>query len=255
MTVEKGTRWLAWEGCRNARDLGGYRTMDGRMTRWGAITRSDTPSALTATGQAALVAYGIRAIIDLRRPDELNRSPNPFAAPNGHGIAYANLSLSDPEEAVTSVHYTSLTDDHTLVNDYREKLERSASRIAAIMSAIARATEGGVLIHCAAGKDRTGLVCALLLGLVGVDRETIAADYALSARVRWPEDAEWLANGPGERADRERALERWSARAEVMGEIVEQWEEQYGSAEEYLLRAGVTEGDIWYLRTRLIPHL
>jgi hypothetical protein len=69
------TRRLAWEGCLNARDLGGYRTADGRETRWGAVVRSDSPAALTEAGRAALADYGVRAIVDLRLPTELADAP------------------------------------------------------------------------------------------------------------------------------------------------------------------------------------
>jgi protein-tyrosine phosphatase len=90
------TRLLEWEGCLNARDLGGYATEGGRETRWGAVVRSDSPAALTEVGRAALAAYGVRAIVDLRLPAELADHPNPFAEPGDHGIAYTNVSFIDP---------------------------------------------------------------------------------------------------------------------------------------------------------------
>lgn len=245
-------RWLAWEGVRNARDLGGYRTADGRETRWGAVARSDELSPLTDAGRVALLAHGIRTIIDLRRPDETTRVPNPFAAPGTHPVAYMNLPLTDPDIPQAPVHYDTLTDDHSLADDYRDRLTQFAPRVGAILSATARAPAGGVLIHCAAGKDRTGLVCALLLDLVDVDHETIAADYALSAAVQWPEDAEWLAHGPGKRAARERALARWEARPDVMRMILTHLDTDYGGAAGYLLRAGVTSDDLARLHARLV---
>jgi len=253
-TDQDDARWLAWEGCRNARDLGGYRTTDGRHTRRGAIARSDELSPLTAAGQATLIADGIRTIIDLRAPNEQTRAPNPFATPGNHSVAYANLPLNDPDALAVPVHYGTLTDDHSLADDYRDRLTRYARRIGAILTAIARAPAGGVLIHCAAGKDRTGIVCALLLDLVGVDHETIAADYALSAMVQWPEDAEWLALAydPGERATRERDLARWAARPEVMHAILAHLDVQYDGAVGYLRQSGMTPDDLALLHARLV---
>jgi protein-tyrosine phosphatase len=242
---EQRVRRLTWEGCLNARDLGGYPTLDGRETRWGAIVRSDNPAELTAAGRAALVAHGVRSIVDLRTPDEVAHHPNPFAGPGPHGIAYTNVSLLDPA-AEPPAGFT------TLADDYKRMLDRFRPSVAAIMTAIARAPAGGVLVHCMAGKDRTGIVSALLLELVGVPRETIGADYALTAECLRPREEEWLANGPGERADRERALATYAARAEVMLEVLDDLDRRHGGVEAYLLEAGVTGEDITRLRERLL---
>jgi protein-tyrosine phosphatase len=129
-------------------------------------------------------------------------------------------------------------------------LDRFQSPIAAVMETIANASDGVVLVHCAAGKDRTGLICALLLGLAGVPRETIAADYALSAECLRPRTEEWLQKGPGERAERE--LVRSNPRAEVMLEVLDYIEAQYGGVEAYLLEAGLVAPDITRLRERLV---
>ena len=241
------TRLLAWEGCLNARDLGGYRTADGRETRWGAVVRSDSLTPLTEAGRAALVAHGVRSIIDLRLPRELEEYPNPFAEPGDHGIAYTNLSLIDPGR--TSEQSEDFT---TLAADYQRMLDRYAPQVAAIMTAIAEAPEGGVLIHCMAGKDRTGQVSALLLDLAGVDRETIGADYALTAECLRPRDEEYLENGPGDRAERERLLTLYSPLAEVMIETLAHLDERHGGTERYLLAAGVTPDTIARLRERLL---
>jgi protein tyrosine/serine phosphatase len=84
------TRRLAWDGCLNARDLGGYPTGDGGRTRWGAVVRSDSVAALTEAGRQALLDYGVRSMVDLRLPQEVAAHPNPFAEPGDHGVAYTN---------------------------------------------------------------------------------------------------------------------------------------------------------------------
>src|SRR4030095_1754755 len=87
----------------------------------------------------------------------------------------------------------------TLAEDYLQMLDRYRQGVAEAMAAIASApADGAVLIHCAAGKDRTGLISALLLGLVDVPAETIAADYALTAELLRPREREWLAGLPPE---------------------------------------------------------
>jgi protein-tyrosine phosphatase len=240
------TRLLDWEGGLNARDLGGYETRDGRETRWGAVVRSAALGTLTEAGRAALADYGVRTIVDLRLPDELDREPNPFADPGDHGIAYTNVSFIDPAAAPPDAV-------GTLAEDYLRMLDHYRGGVADAMAAVAQAPEGGVLIHCAAGKDRTGLIAALLLGLVDVPAETIADDYALTAELLRARDLEWLENGPGERADREALLARFAPTAEVMLEVLRQLTERYGGVEPYLLEAGVSRGDLRRLRDRLLP--
>ena len=245
MTIEREwTRRLAWEGCLNARDIGGYATAQGGETRWGEVVRSDSPAALTSAGRAALADYGVRAIVDLRLPEEISDHPNPYAEPGDHGIAYTNVSIIDPAAGFPP-------DTITLAENYLWMLDRFAGPVAEVMAAVANAPEGGVLVHCAAGKDRTGLISALLLGLVEVPADTIAADYALTAECLRPREEEWLENGPGERAEREAILARFAPTAEVMREVLDQLTRRYGGVEQYLVHAGVTQEDLDRLRGRL----
>ena len=242
---EEQTRHLAWEGCYNVRDLGGYKTRDGKVTRWGAIVRTDNLARLTDAGRTSLVDYGVRSIVDLRRPDELAEYPNPFATTGVHDVVYTNISLIDPARP-NPEGFT------TLANDYKRILDDFAPAMAEIMHVIAAAPEGAVLIHCMAGKDRTGMVAAILLDLADVPRETIAQDYALSAEYLRPLDEEWLESGPGEREERARHLARYIPRAEVMLEVLSHLDERYGGVEAYLLFAGVSPRDIDLLRARLL---
>jgi protein-tyrosine phosphatase len=229
VTIEREwTRRLAWEGVLNARDLGGYPAAGGRETRWGAVVRSDSLGDLTAAGQAALAGYGVRAIVDLRLADEIARHPNPFASPGDHGVAYTNVSVIDPAAGFPP-------DTDTLAGNYLWMLDQFRGFVAEVIAAVAGAPDGGVLIHCAAGKDRTGLISALLLGLVGVPAEA------------------WLAAAPPEeRAEREALLARYAPRAEVMLEVLAGLEERYGGVEGYLLAAGVSRADLERLRERLV---
>jgi protein-tyrosine phosphatase len=170
-------RVLAWEGCRNVRDLGGLSTSDGRLTRWGAIIRADNPARLTAQGWSALYAYGIRTVITLRTygmvEDELNFTP-----------PYSDLVMVQvPIEDITDmefVHQWAATDLWSTPLYYKDALRRWPERHAAAISAIAQARSGGVLFHCIRGNDRTGIIALLLLTLVGVTPEEILADYELS---------------------------------------------------------------------------
>jgi protein-tyrosine phosphatase len=247
VTIERERmRRLAWEGLLNARDLGGYPTADGRQTRWGAVVRSDSLAALTPAGRQALLDYRVRSMVDLRLPAEVARRPNPFAEPDAHGVAYVNVSFLDPATPPPE------DEDVRLADDYKGMLDRFREPVAAVMAAIANAPEGGVLVHCAAGKDRTGLIAALLLGLVGVAPETIAADYALTAECLRPRNEAWLEDGPGDREERVALLARFAPTAEVMLEVLDHLHKRYGGVEPYLLEAGVSPADLARLRERLV---
>ena len=170
-------RVLAWDGCTNTRDLGGLRTSDGQITRWGAVVRSDTPARLTKAGWSALYAYGIRTIITLstigKTENELNVAP-PY--PDLRTVQVAIEDITDQEFleqwAATDLWCTPLY--------YKDALRRWPERHAAVITAIARAKPGGILFHCIRGNDRTGIIALLLLTLVGVTPDEIIADYELS---------------------------------------------------------------------------
>ena len=211
--MNERTRRLAWEGLLNARDLGGYPTADGGETRWGAVVRSDNLTPLTEDGRAALLAYGIRSIVDLRLPEEAELYPNLFAEPGSYGIAYVNVPFEDP--AV----YTFTEEPESLTAIYRTMLDEYGLRVAEVMTTVADAPSGGVLVHCMGGQDRTGLESPLLPALAGASLETIAADYAVTRDNLQARDDEYVRNGPGERAERERVVAKFSAKAEVMVDV------------------------------------
>ncbi len=239
------SRRLEWEALLNARDLGALPTASGQVTRRGAVVRSDSLTSLTPAGREALLAYGIRTVVDLRLPFELKSDPNPFARRDHHGVAYHNVSFIDPGSHPPTIAMT-------LAEDYTGMLGRFGQRVAAVITTIAGAADGGVVIHCAAGKDRTGLIVALLLSTLGVAPERIAEDYALTAESLRAHDDRYLAEGPGDRAEREATLRHFQARPEVMTEVLTGIDERYGGAERYLLQAGVRSKDLDRLRARLL---
>lgn len=170
------TRVLAWDGCMNVRDLGGLQTRDGRLTRWGAVVRSDSPTRLTGAGWSALYAYGIRTIITLRT----------------HGMVENELDFTPPypdlevvQAAIEDITDTEFVQQWVASNlwgtplYFMDALRRWPERHAAVVSAVARARPGGVLFHCIRGNDRTGIIALLLLALVNVTADEIIADYEL----------------------------------------------------------------------------
>lgn len=239
-------RVLPWEGCLNARDLGGYPTRDGRETRWRSLVRSDGPNYLNEAGRESLVAYGIRTIVDLRLPNEVEQFPYPFYHPGSHGVAYHHRSFIDLALSVQT-EFTGLADD------YQGMLDRFHRQVAVILETIAAAPGEGVVFHCAAGKDRTGIIAALLLELVGVPRSIIGEDYALSAQLLLPRTQAWLdeATSPTERVERETWAEARLPRPEVMTRVLAFLDREYGGTEAYLRQAGVGQAAITRLRERL----
>jgi protein-tyrosine phosphatase len=211
--------WLEWEGCRNARDVGGG------PIRPGALVRSDSHCFLTDAGVAAVRAYGVSRIVDLRRADECETWPSRFAG----DPLYRNLPLLDPSDSF---------DEQSMSARYTAMLDRRPELFAAAVAALADAPPGAVVVQCAAGKDRTGLVVALVLALAGVPADVIAADYALSDEAIRQHNDEMLA---GVVSEEERA--RWRAirhaRPETMLEMLAHLDEVYGGARGYLTKAGL----------------
>jgi hypothetical protein len=145
-------------------------------------------------------------------------------------------------------------DDHLVGTPlyYLPHLRALPERTSAVLSAIATAPEGAVLFHCAGGRDRTGLACAFLLRLAGVDPVVIAEDHALSDDSFGPYNEEWVASAPDEE---ERAIRRRiSVRAErTMVDVLEEVERRHGGVEEYLAGGGVHEEELDLARERLAP--
>src|SRR5439155_12251636 len=141
----------------HARALGGLPSAHGPIAA-GAIVRSDALYRLNDAGRAALVAHGVRTVIDMRDVSEVEAKPYVFERANG--VSYLHVVQQTPEMWQTTRGRDRVTRETTM-------LELARSRFAAIAGSIADAPEGGVLIHCEAGKDRTGLMTMLLLDLVG----------------------------------------------------------------------------------------
>ncbi len=240
-------RRLDWDGCPNARDLGDLPTAGGATTVRAAIIRSDSPHRLSAAGAQSLVDHGVRTIVDVRLPYEAAEASYPFARPGDHGITYLNLSFIDP--AATG---DSPGPSVTLAEDYQRMLVKFQPQVGAIVRAIADAPDGGVLIHCAAGKDRTGLVVALILDLIGVPRPIIADDYAASAEYLWERTNAWVTADPNQQSQRAAEVARTTPRPEVMLDVLAFVDQRFGGSEAYLRAAGVDAEELVRLRARLL---
>jgi protein-tyrosine phosphatase len=247
-------RVLAWEGCFNVRDLGGLPTADGRRTRNGALVRSDTLCRLTPAGQTALVAHGVHTVIDLRWPAELERDevPHPFRACDG--VVYLNIPVTTGRDEAELIATAPIFGRPGLTRAELNVLEvdHNPRGIARICTEVARAPDGGVLLHCHAGKDRTGVVVAVILALLGVPDELIAEDYAMSAANLAALTHEWLDRSSQDPAERARLMRQAEPSPAAIQALLDRLRERYGGAEPYLLGGGMTPAHVAALRARLL---
>lgn len=160
----------------NARDLGGCPTLDGGRTRWRSLLRADDLAQLDTAGLRALADYGVETVIDLRWRAEREQHPSPIPAALPQ-IHYHQASLLTPTEG----EWRERSGDASKELWNCVVLEHVRLELREVLGAIAAAPSGPLLFHCIAGKDRTGLVAALLLALADVVPEAIAHDYALSS--------------------------------------------------------------------------
>ncbi|WP_433203438.1 tyrosine-protein phosphatase [Dactylosporangium sp. CS-047395] len=160
----------------NFRDLGGYPTTDGRVTRWRRLFRSDSLSRIDPQDAASFTALGVRTVIDLRRPREIERDGRVHAF---DGLRYHHLHPVHAEWE-ESADAAEISDARWLADRYLDLAEDGRAAVVAAVEVIADAENAPVVVHCVAGKDRTGVVSAVTLSALGVPDEVIAEDYALT---------------------------------------------------------------------------
>jgi protein-tyrosine phosphatase len=174
-------RVVPLEGGCNFRDFGGYRTEDGRRVRWSVLFRSGVLARISAKGVAALRELGVRAVCDLRRNDERARHPNPEFGADVRQYAWDTQAEVSPIREHAFATATSLDAGHAAMAEmYGRMPVRMQERLAGTVSALLDCTEGAFVVHCAAGKDRTGAATALILAMLGVPRAQIVEDYLLT---------------------------------------------------------------------------
>lgn len=224
----------------NARDLGGLPTVDGAVTRPRSLLRSDDLAQLSAEGLAALAGYGIETVLDLRWPEEIAATPSPVPR-RLPGVRYVSVSL-----------LTDNTADWGALGGYCAKeqwkctvLERLQPHLRKTLAVIADAGPGPLLFHCVQGKDRTGVIAALLLAVADVVPAAIAADYAASSENL--RDA-YLRRYPD--ADPAAMLEVLRCPEEAVYNMLG-YLDRAGGARAYLGGIGMTAAEVTRLRARL----
>ncbi len=245
---EAPDRTLRWDGCVNVRDVGGLPTRRGSVTQWRALVRADSVRTLTDPGWGSLLAYGVRTIIDLRTPEECERDPARHVPLEVVRVPIVGRTPDEIRAAREAGKLASSFEAATAV--YLDLLERERQSFADATTAFANAEEGTVVVHCAAGKDRTGLLVAMLLAVAGVPAASIVEDYRVSAPNIAAAYQGWIAAGE---TDTERELRRAliASPPEAMAGVLEHLDVAHGGAAGYLRAAGVSDDALARVRTRL----
>ena len=230
-----------WPGFVNARTLEGLPTTSGPIGP-GRLFRSDEPTGDTDTTVNVLALEGIRRVIDLRSAHETERRPSALADKNSYRIA----PLVDPRMD----HLRDPSSERSLADLYAGSLDRNGRTIVDGIRHIVDAPEGGVLVHCAAGKDRTGILVAVILAVLGAPSTAIVDDYAETEARLAPYFAEELASiDDPER--REQVASRQRSAPETMAALLEHLDLRHGGGPAYVKDRGMTDADISRLAERL----
>ncbi|HEY1830523.1 MAG TPA: tyrosine-protein phosphatase [Acidimicrobiales bacterium] len=225
-------RLIALEGAVNFRDLGGYVTGDGLRTKWRVLFRADGLGDLTASDLTVLRALGIRTVVDLRSFDEVERSRFDVEA---HPVDFHHYPFIKTLPDVATWEQA----PGLLAEQYKEMADDAGDQIVRVLAVLAGAEARPAVFHCTAGKDRTGLLSAVLLLALGVDEETVVADYALSGAAMDRLRAKLMAKYPDGKDAIARLDEPFNADPAHMVGLLEHLHRVYGSIEAYLSHIGL----------------
>lgn len=243
--VSRQSRPIPFERLHNFRDLGGYPTGDGRFVRWGRLYRSDSLAKLAGDDWERFLGLGIGTVVDLRHPWEIEARGR---VPEDASFAYHNLSIEHRPYDQPSLG-PEVEVGPFLAERYLEVADDGVAELRQALGVIA-AADGPVVFHCASGKDRTGLLAALVLLLLGVSEADAVEDFTLTELATGRLLADWRAA----HGDREPTWPGYGrAPAEVMTLFLAALARRHGSVRDYAANAlGVDEALTEALRERLL---
>lgn len=244
-------RLIEFDGARNFRDIGGYRSQLGGEVRWGRVYRAAALHEMTAADRDRLESLGIVTVYDLRSRLEFEDHPDPVPSINVPILGRYMAENEPPDFASFVDHDQGVAFMTQMV---RNMLDHGAVEIGQVIGGLAHAERLPAVFHCTAGKDRTGLVAALLLEVLGVEREVVLDDFQLTDRYRGAPEASigfrrMLEFGMPPEA----AAGAFGAPREMMSAALDSLDAEYGGAERYLVeQAGLPLGSIERLRSVLL---
>lgn len=250
-------RRVLLEGAVNFRDIGGYKTSDGREVKWGRVFRSDGLARLTEKDHRVLTQIGIERVFDFRSPAEVSEAPDKL--PEDGSITHVNLPVTygridfvDAMARLKQGDASWLTPDF-MVSGYIRNIEEFAGVWGEVINCIADSKGPALLFHCTGGKDRAGTCAALILLMLGVDKETVIEDHQLSNTYIagfLPKIYELIASYG---VDPDKLVPYLTAPLECIQALLDHLQNNYGSASEYLAKkAGVKKETQELLKEKLL---
>jgi protein-tyrosine phosphatase len=238
-------RHITLEGAVNFRDLGGYATTDGHLTRWRALFRADGLGELTEPDLDIVRDLGIRTVVDLRSGTEVEQSRFNVEA---HPVTFHHFpfieALPDAEDFARAPGF--------LGTQYTQMLDEATPQIVGALTALAEPGALPAVFHCTAGKDRTGLLSALVLSLLGVPEETIIADYALSGAAMARLRAKLIEKYPDGKSVIADSDALFSADPAHMAALLTYLRDRYGTVAAYADAVGIPAAVVTALRSELL---
>jgi protein-tyrosine phosphatase len=237
MTDDYSGRHYPFEGCFNFRDIGGYPTADGRKVRWGRYFRAGRQDRMSQQDLDKIRALGVKTQIDLRKPEEIRdqgRGPLQDMGANYHNLAVIPDGGTD--------HLSQLVGDTGISGKrYLAYLEFGPEAWIRMFELFAQSTDHPIVLHCTAGKDRTGVSTAFLLSVLGVEQELIEADYRLTNR-DVARQADFIENTSGfpEGMDRDSMMHAAGVPENAIGDFLSGLQERWGGPLDYLRSIGIS---------------
>lgn len=248
MTKHLPSRQIVLRGAHNVRDLGGYVTAQGGTVPWRRFLRGDCLHRLDEGEPERLHFEGLRMVVDLRTAREVRDAPSTLA--RQRGVEWVNLPLFDALSPAALAE-VEVPEGHPLLAMYITAIETRGEAITTILNRIATVREGAVLFNCTAGKDRTGIIAALLLGLAGVSHTDIIADYALTETLIPDLVTEFLTRSRANGGDVEAYATLLESPASAMAGLLGHLDGKYGSVMGYFDHIDVPTQTLSRLQARL----
>lgn len=245
------------DGAVNFRDIGGYRTVEGRVVKWGKVYRSDSLAHLSDADLRQITQMGIKLVCDFRAPAEVAKAPDRLP-PDG-STAYLHLPVvSSDFDTVAALERLKKKDvswltETFMIDGYMKNITAYGPVWGTVVKRLATDASRPLLFHCTAGKDRTGVCAALILDVLGVPEDTIVSDHALS-NIYFGQTVDRIKDYIRSLGvDPEKLMPYLTAPRDAMEHVLAYIKQEYGSAAEYLMRAGgVGEGTLDTLRREML---
>jgi protein-tyrosine phosphatase len=245
VVADSHPRNLGFSRTYNFRDVGGYAGLDGRRVRWRRLFRSDALHRIGDADADAFAALGVRTVIDLRRPFEIEKYGR---VPERYGLDYHNVVLQHVDWEQVD-HPDGVDHERWLADRYLNFAEDGREGLLGALQVIADPDRAPVIVHCMAGKDRTGTVCALTLALLGVSDEDIAGDYALTTTAMEPLTRYLMKKNPEAVVGNEHMFDSPPG---AMQTFLDDLRALHGTVEDFVREIGLTDVEITSMRTHLL---